>query len=69
MRLELAVWAQYLLDRQIELEWAARLLPSVVARMSSEIDLIKEIRPHPNVDYLEPIFPGEFLESGATHVQ
>ena len=37
--------------------------------MSSEIDLIKEIRHHPNVDYLEPIFPGEFHESGATHVQ
>jgi len=33
-------------------------IPSVVTTMPAELGLVREIRHHPNVDYLEPIFPG-----------
>jgi len=48
---------QYLLERGFSVEWAADL-PHVTGRMSPRLELVGELRDHPNVDYLEPIFPG-----------
>lgn len=48
----------YLGEREITIQWAGVDLPHVSARMSARLDLVTELRRHPNVDYLEPIFPG-----------
>jgi hypothetical protein len=33
-------------------------LPAIAGRMPVGLELVRELRHHPNVDYLEPIFPG-----------
>lgn len=48
----------YLVERGITIDWAGIDLPHVSARMSARLALVTELRSHPNVDYLEPIFPG-----------
>ena len=48
----------YLTDRAISIEWAGIDLPHVTARMPAQVELVAELRSHPNVDYVEPIFPG-----------
>ena len=48
----------YLAEREITIEWSAIDLPAVSARMPAQLTLVSEVRGHPNVDYLEPIFPG-----------
>ena len=48
----------HLVEREITIEWAGIDLPHVSARMTARLELVTELRRHPNVDYLEPIFPG-----------
>ena len=48
----------HLVEREITIDWAGIDLPHVSARMAARLELITELRRHPNVDYLEPIFPG-----------
>lgn len=51
---------RFLTERGVRLEWASSDLPHVSARMDARLDLVVEIRHHPNVDNLEPIFPGTY---------
>lgn len=48
----------YLVNLGVALELEYELLPAVVARMPARQELVAELRSHPNVDYLEPAFPG-----------
>lgn len=50
---------QYLIERGITVEWAADL-PHVTGTMPPRLELVRELRDHPNVDYLEPVFPGSW---------
>jgi hypothetical protein len=52
---------RYLVERGVTIEWQGGDLPHVSARMPTHLQLVRELRRHPNVDYLEPIFPGTFL--------
>jgi hypothetical protein len=54
----LARMKAHLTESDITIEWAAIDLPHVSARMSPSLALVTELRRHPNVDFLEPIFPG-----------
>jgi hypothetical protein len=47
-----------LTERGMTLEWQSSDLPHVSARMATPPELVSELRHHPNVEYLEPIFPG-----------
>jgi hypothetical protein len=51
---------QFLSDRGITIEWEGTDLPHVSARMPPSLDLVRELRGHPNVDYLEPNVPGSY---------
>ena len=51
---------RYLVDRGVTLEWQSANLPHVSGRMAPRLDLVRELRRHRNIDYLEPIFPGSF---------
>ena len=48
---------QYVTAQGIRIEYRYAL-PAVVARMAASASLVHELRGHPNVDYLEPVFPG-----------
>lgn len=51
----------HLAERNITIEWAAIDLPQVSARMSPELALVTDLRRHPNVDFVEPLFSGTRL--------
>jgi hypothetical protein len=36
----------------------------IAGRMPVGLELVRELRHHPNVDYLEPIFPGTRWQGG-----
>ena len=52
---------RYLIDRGFTFEWESTDLPHGSARMPLSRSLVSEVRGHPNIDYLEPIFPGVYL--------
>jgi hypothetical protein len=51
----------FLLERGFTFEWIAIDLPHLSARMPLSRRLVREVRHHPNIDYLEPIYPGTYL--------
>jgi hypothetical protein len=51
----------FLLERGFTFEWIATDLPHLTARMPLSRRLVREVRHHPNVDYLEPLYPGTYL--------
>ncbi len=53
-----ATMREYVVARGVEIESEGKLVPYIVGRVSWTDGLVRELRHHPNVDYLEPIFPG-----------
>jgi hypothetical protein len=49
---------QLVRERGVVIEHEYDLIPAVAGRMPVGLELVRELRHHPNVDYLEPIFPG-----------
>lgn len=50
----------WLVARGVRFTWQSAQLPSVAGHVPLRLDLVQEIRRHPNVDYLEPRIPGTF---------
>jgi hypothetical protein len=50
----------FLTGRGVEIQWEGRDLPHVSGWMPARLALVRELRRHPNVDYLEPVFPGAY---------
>lgn len=48
----------------IAVEHEYRLTPAVVARMPIKLEMVSVLRTHPNVDYLEPVLPGNWGAEG-----
>lgn len=51
-----------LLARGIVFTWQASTLPTVAGHFPLRIELVRELRKHPNVDYLEPAVAGTFIQ-------
>lgn len=51
---------QLLRDRGMAISWRSKYIPAVAGVLPLRLELIAEIRRHPNVDYLEPSPPGTF---------
>lgn len=52
---------RYLIDLGITFEYEYQLIPTVASRIPLTGDvatLLTRLRTHPNIDYVEPIFPG-----------
>jgi hypothetical protein len=49
---------QYVASQGITVEYASTLIPSVVARLRADGALVARLLAHPNIVYVEPIFPG-----------
>jgi hypothetical protein len=50
----------FLLDRGITLIFQGGKMPAVGGRMPLRLELVTELRRHPNIDYVEPDIPGTF---------
>lgn len=48
----------YVLERGFSMEHEYQLIPTVAGRIPTSLELVSELRSHPNVDTVEPIFPG-----------
>jgi hypothetical protein len=48
----------YLRSRGVRITREDQLIPAVVATMPARLQLVRELRWHPNVDYLEPVVMG-----------
>jgi hypothetical protein len=53
---------QWLEERGVEIIRESLLIPSVTGEMAPDAQLVGEIRGHDNIDYLQPLFPGERQE-------
>lgn len=42
----------------VTIETEFQLIPTIAGRMPPRLDLVTTLRQHPNVDVIEPIFPG-----------
>lgn len=49
----------------IAIEHEYRLTPTVAARVPIRLQMVSVLRAHPNVDYLEPVAPGDWGAEGA----
>jgi hypothetical protein len=45
-------------EHGVTIESEFRLIPTIAGRMPPRLDLVTTLRQHPNVDMIEPIFPG-----------
>lgn len=50
----------WLREQGIEITREPVFLPAVLARMPAKLEIVKRVRHHPNVDYLEPNTAGEY---------
>ena len=48
----------YVLERGFTVEHEYQLIPTVAGRIPTRLDLVTELRSHPNIDNIEPLFPG-----------
>ncbi len=53
---------QLLLARGITFTWQATMIPAVAGYFPLRLELVRELRQHPNVDYLEPAVTGTFTQ-------
>ena len=45
-------------ERGVTIETEFRLIPTIAGRMPARLELVTALRQHPNVEMIEPIFPG-----------
>jgi hypothetical protein len=53
----------FLVARGVRLTWQASTLPGVAGYLPLRLELVRELRRHPNVDYLEPAITGTWAGS------
>ena len=53
---------QYLVDHDVQITWEGLSLPAVAATMDWSFTEVAALRRHPNIDYLEPVFSGNWAE-------
>lgn len=58
---EMKAW---LVEQGISIEREPLYLPAVWATMPADLDLVRQIRYHPNVDYMFPNTTGEYVSTG-----
>jgi hypothetical protein len=53
-----------LLQHGAMIEWSYELIPAVVAHIPTDVAFLTMLRDHPNVEYVEPIFGGQWHAGG-----